>query len=239
MVSSEWRQARFALPAVESLPGRAMDRPVRSASAQPSAEKGHADRSRQPMERACRYRDWGDGQPVVFSHGWPLSGEAWDEPDAVPVDRAAIAPSPTTAAATAGLTSQAAATDMDTLRRRSGDADRQARPRRHHPRRPVSTGGGEVARYVGRHGTDAACRPGHGQRHRHRSCSRRRPIPTASRREVFDRDPPRPARRPRANSTATSPSPSWAPTGPARRCRRAIKDDFWRPVDEVRAEGGL
>ncbi|MEO7504355.1 MAG: alpha/beta hydrolase [Sphingomicrobium sp.] len=23
------------------------------------------------------YRDWGAGQPVVFSHGWPLSGEAW------------------------------------------------------------------------------------------------------------------------------------------------------------------
>src|SRR5262249_47004862 len=23
------------------------------------------------------YKDWGDGQPVVFSHGWPLSSEAW------------------------------------------------------------------------------------------------------------------------------------------------------------------
>lgn len=23
------------------------------------------------------YRDWGTGQPVVFSHGWPLSGDAW------------------------------------------------------------------------------------------------------------------------------------------------------------------
>jgi non-heme chloroperoxidase len=24
------------------------------------------------------YKDWGTGQPVVFSHGWPLSGDAWD-----------------------------------------------------------------------------------------------------------------------------------------------------------------
>jgi len=24
------------------------------------------------------YRDWGSGSPVVFSHGWPLSGDAWD-----------------------------------------------------------------------------------------------------------------------------------------------------------------
>jgi len=24
------------------------------------------------------YKDWGQGQPVVFSHGWPLSADAWD-----------------------------------------------------------------------------------------------------------------------------------------------------------------
>jgi non-heme chloroperoxidase len=24
------------------------------------------------------YKDWGHGQPVVFSHGWPLSADAWD-----------------------------------------------------------------------------------------------------------------------------------------------------------------
>ncbi|MGJ3648279.1 alpha/beta fold hydrolase [Sphingomonas sp. GlSt437] len=24
------------------------------------------------------YRDWGKGQPVLFSHGWPLTGDAWD-----------------------------------------------------------------------------------------------------------------------------------------------------------------
>jgi non-heme chloroperoxidase len=24
------------------------------------------------------YKDWGSGAPVVFSHGWPLSADAWE-----------------------------------------------------------------------------------------------------------------------------------------------------------------
>ena len=24
------------------------------------------------------YKDWGTGQPVVFSHGWPLTADVWD-----------------------------------------------------------------------------------------------------------------------------------------------------------------
>ena len=24
------------------------------------------------------YKDWGKGQPIVFHHGWPLSGDDWD-----------------------------------------------------------------------------------------------------------------------------------------------------------------
>ena len=28
---------------------------------------------------ALWYKDWGAGQPVVFSHGWPLTADAWDD----------------------------------------------------------------------------------------------------------------------------------------------------------------
>src|SRR5262247_3839824 len=24
------------------------------------------------------YKDWGNGQPIVFHHGWPLSADDWD-----------------------------------------------------------------------------------------------------------------------------------------------------------------
>ena len=29
------------------------------------------------------YKDWGSGQPIVFHHGWPLSADDWERPDAL------------------------------------------------------------------------------------------------------------------------------------------------------------
>jgi pimeloyl-ACP methyl ester carboxylesterase len=34
------------------------------------------------------YKDWGNGQPVVFSHGWPLNADAWDD-QIVPISASA------------------------------------------------------------------------------------------------------------------------------------------------------
>ena len=44
------------------------------------------------------YKDWGSGQPIVFSHGWPLSSDDWDA-RMLFFSSTAIASSPTTGAA--------------------------------------------------------------------------------------------------------------------------------------------
>ena len=47
------------------------------------------------------YKDWGSGQPIVFSHGWPLSSDDWDN-QMLFSSRTATGSSRTTAADTGG-----------------------------------------------------------------------------------------------------------------------------------------
>ncbi len=97
------------------------------------------------------YKDWGTGQPVVFSHGWPLSADAWDAQMVFLGERGnrVIAHD----RRSHGRSSQTwNGNDMDTY------ADDLAGLIDALDLRDVvlvghSTGGGEVARYIGRHGT--------------------------------------------------------------------------------------
>jgi non-heme chloroperoxidase len=97
------------------------------------------------------YKDWGKGPPVVFSHGWPLSADAWEDQMLFLAERGyrCIAHD----RRGHGRSSQPwKGNDMDTY------ADDLAKLLKELDlKRAVlvghSTGGGEVARYVGRHGT--------------------------------------------------------------------------------------
>ena len=97
------------------------------------------------------YKDWGSGQPVVFSHGWPLSADAWDSQMKALADHGyrCIAHD----RRGHGRSSQPwHGNDMDTY---ADDlaALMQALDVRDAIHIGHSTGGGEVARYIGRHGT--------------------------------------------------------------------------------------
>src|SRR5437016_13980196 len=97
------------------------------------------------------YKDWGTGQSVVFSHGWPLSADAWDDQMVFLAERGyrCIAHD----RRGHGRSSQPwQGNDMDTyaddLAELVKALDLQDAIHVGH-----STGGGEVARYIGHHGT--------------------------------------------------------------------------------------
>ena len=97
------------------------------------------------------YKDWGKGQPIVFSHGWPLSADDWDTQmlffgqrgyRVIAHDRRGHGRS----------TQTWDGNDMDTYA-----DDLAVLTEKLDLRNAIhvghSTGGGEVARYIGRHGT--------------------------------------------------------------------------------------
>src|ERR1700729_1316528 len=100
---------------------------------------------------AIYYKDWGKGQPIVFSHGWPLTADDWDGQmlffgqqgfRVIAHDRRGHGRS----------TQTWDGNDMDTyaddLAELFNTLDLKDAILVGH-----STGGGEVARYLGRHGT--------------------------------------------------------------------------------------
>jgi len=97
------------------------------------------------------YKDWGAGQPVVFSHGWPLTADAWDPQMKLMADNGyrAIAHD-RRGGGRSGQTWDG--NNLDTY------ADDLAAVIEAEDLQNVilvghSTGGGEVTRYIGRHGT--------------------------------------------------------------------------------------
>lgn len=97
------------------------------------------------------YKDWGKGQPIVFSHGWPLTADDWDTQmlffgqrgyRVIAADRRGHGRSEQTWDGN----------DMDTYA-----DDLAALTEKLDLRDAIhvghSTGGGEVARYIGRHGS--------------------------------------------------------------------------------------
>ena len=97
------------------------------------------------------YKDWGTGQPIVFSHGWPLSADAWEDQMIFLADRGyrCIAHDRRGHGRSGqpwdGNDMNTYADDLGTLVEKLGL--KNAIHIGH------STGGGEVARYIGRHGT--------------------------------------------------------------------------------------
>ena len=97
------------------------------------------------------YKDWGSGPPVVFSHGWPLSADAWEDQMLFLADRGYRCVAHDRRGH--GRSDQPwSGNEMDTYADDLAEL-MQALDLKQAIHVGHSTGGGEVARYIGRHGT--------------------------------------------------------------------------------------
>lgn len=132
--------------------------PVAALAAEPAGRKHHqAESSKQDMNTfttkdgtSIYYKDWGTGRPVVFSHGWPLSADAWEDQMVFLAERGyrCIAHDRRghgrSGQPWGGNDMDTYADDLATLFEKLNLKDAMMVGH--------STGGGEVARYIGRHG---------------------------------------------------------------------------------------
>ncbi|WP_377156346.1 alpha/beta fold hydrolase [Roseateles sp. UC29_93] len=104
------------------------------------------------------YKDWGPktGQPIVFSHGWPLSSDSWDAQMVYFADRGFRV----VAHDRRGHGRSSQPWDGHDMDHYADDlaAVVEALDLRNAVHVGFSTGGGEVARYIGRHGTKRVAR---------------------------------------------------------------------------------